>query len=63
MGRPSKLKLPMAQLPVITVFTRKEVRPVQTALPQSLRGQEDLHTGTILNYHCCHGAISSRFII
>jgi hypothetical protein len=45
MERLSKLKLLTVLLPVITVFTRKEVKPVQTALPQSLRGQEDLHTG------------------
>jgi hypothetical protein len=45
MVKPSKLKLPMAQLPVISVFTRKVVKPAQTALLQSLLGQEDLHTG------------------
>ena len=45
MEKPLKLKLPMAQLPVISVFTRKEVKPVRTALLQSLHGQEDLHTG------------------
>lgn len=45
MERRSKLKLPMVLLPVIIVFIRKEVKPVQTVLPQSLRGQEDLHTG------------------
>jgi len=41
MERRSKLKLPMVLLPAITVFTRKGVKPVLTALLQSLRGQED----------------------
>jgi hypothetical protein len=50
MERRSKLKLPMVLLPVITVFTRKEVKLVRTVLPQSLRGQEDLHTGLYDHY-------------
>ena len=45
MGKPSKLKLLMAQLPATSVFTRKEVKPVRTASLQSLLGREDLHTG------------------
>lgn len=57
MEKPLKLKLPMAQLPVISVFTRKEVKPVRTALLQSLHGQEDLHTGTSST---CFGASLSR---
>lgn len=49
MGKPLKLKLPMGLSPVITVFIRKVVKLAQTALPQSLPGQEDLHTGTVIN--------------
>jgi hypothetical protein len=45
MEKPSKLRLLMALLPAISVFTRKEVKPARTALLQSLLGQEDLHTG------------------
>ena len=64
MERLSKLKLPMVLLPVITVFTRKEVKPVRTALLQSLRGQEDLHTGMTVSYSSSTalGGVSSGFI-
>lgn len=50
MEKQLKLKLPMARLPVISVFTRREVKPAQTALLQSLLGPEDLHTGTSPTY-------------
>jgi hypothetical protein len=64
MERRSKLKLPMVPLPVITVFTRKEVKPVRTALLQSLRGQEDLHTGMTVSYSSSTAlrGVSSGFI-
>ena len=64
MGKPSKLKLLMAQLPATSVFTRKEVKPVRTALLQSLRGQEDLHTGMTVSYSSSTalGGVSSGFI-
>ena len=45
MEKPLKLKRHMARLHAITVFTRKEGKPVQIALLQSLLGHGDLHTG------------------
>lgn len=62
MERRSKLKLPMVLLHGITVFTRRVVKPVQTALPQSLHGQEDLHTGMTVFSSISLRCIGSRFI-
>lgn len=45
MGKLLKLKQHMEQLHAITVFIRREVKPVQIALLQYLLGLEDLHTG------------------
>jgi hypothetical protein len=50
MEKQLKLKLLMVQSHAITVFTRREVKPAQTALLQSLLGPEDLHTGTSPTY-------------
>lgn len=45
MGEPLKQRLPTEQLHAITGSIRKEVKPVQIVLRQSLLGHVDLHTG------------------